>query len=409
MAERAARPYVLVPLRGLGVSNTRSVSIGPENHLADLTPHVRTSLRAGAAVLVAVWLAYVVHALVRPSGADAGITTWMYDGMLLGAAAACLLRAALVEHERRVWLVMGVGLVSWTAGEIYYSVAFSPDADVPIPSPADIGYLGLYPASYLAIAWLLRSRIASFPRSLWLDGVIAGSAVTAVAAAVTFDPITAASVDGDNLAVATNLAYPIADLVLLSLVVTASAFTGWRPGRSWVLLGAGLVALAVSDVAYLLRAAQGTYVEGGLVDAGWPLCALLVAGAAWTPSGQPHSARLTGLRMAAVPTAAALVAIALQAYDHWVRVSTVAAMLSVVTLVGVALRMALSFRANRRLLESAQDKALTDALTGLGNRRRLMTNLVPAAAMGPRSAEVGLLVMLDLDGFKAYNDAFGPF
>jgi diguanylate cyclase (GGDEF)-like protein len=45
----------------------------------------------------------------------------------------------------------------------------------------------------------------------------------------------------------------------------------------------------------------------------------------------------------------------------------------------------------------------TDSLTGLANRRRLMADLEELVLSG-RS---GLLVILDLDGFKAYNDTFG--
>ncbi len=51
-------------------------------------------------------------------------------------------------------------------------------------------------------------------------------------------------------------------------------------------------------------------------------------------------------------------------------------------------------------------QALTDALTGLGNRRKL------AADLDERLAEVSasqplVLMMFDLDGFKSYNDTFG--
>jgi diguanylate cyclase (GGDEF)-like protein len=45
----------------------------------------------------------------------------------------------------------------------------------------------------------------------------------------------------------------------------------------------------------------------------------------------------------------------------------------------------------------------TDSLTGLGNRRKLMADL-KAGLEGPEEV---VLVMLDLDGFKAYNDSFG--
>jgi diguanylate cyclase (GGDEF)-like protein len=53
-----------------------------------------------------------------------------------------------------------------------------------------------------------------------------------------------------------------------------------------------------------------------------------------------------------------------------------------------------------------RQQALTDALTGLGNRRRLTSELSETferAATGHRS----MLLLFDLDGFKNYNDTFG--
>ena len=51
-------------------------------------------------------------------------------------------------------------------------------------------------------------------------------------------------------------------------------------------------------------------------------------------------------------------------------------------------------------------EALTDALTGLGNRRALMDDLArsPRGSPPPRPRA---LVLFDLDGFKRYNDTFG--
>jgi diguanylate cyclase (GGDEF)-like protein len=69
-------------------------------------------------------------------------------------------------------------------------------------------------------------------------------------------------------------------------------------------------------------------------------------------------------------------------------------------------RLALSLRENARLLARSREEALTDSLTGLGNRRALMRALGEALA-DARSGRPWRLALFDLDGFKAYNDAFG--
>ncbi len=58
------------------------------------------------------------------------------------------------------------------------------------------------------------------------------------------------------------------------------------------------------------------------------------------------------------------------------------------------------------LFERTKRWAVTDPLTGLGNRRQLMAEIETAFSRAS-SAEPWLLVVFDLDGFKGYNDTFG--
>jgi diguanylate cyclase (GGDEF)-like protein len=378
--------------------------------MAKLSPRGRFLLRCAGAALVLGFLAFALHAATGFGGsaAETFFGIWIYDALMLGAAVSCLVRAAIVRRERLAWALLGAGLMAWTAGEIYYAVAFSGSGSVPIPSLADAGYLAFYPLSYLALIVLLRDRIGSFPATRWLDGLIVGSAVAALAAALALGPIVDASNDGSTVAVATNLAYPIADLTLLTIVVTAASFTGWRPGLSWLTLGGGLIALGVSDGLYLLQSAQGTYVEGGILDAAWPLGALLLAAAAWLPPGpRQQVAQTRGLRVAFVPATAALIAIGVQSAERYTVIPSIAAGLSLLTLLAVVVRLAISFRDTQANLETSVREALTDPLTGLPNRRALMENLELAASRPPAAGSLRLLVMFDLDGFKAYNDSFG--
>ncbi|MGZ4165323.1 MAG: bifunctional diguanylate cyclase/phosphohydrolase [Solirubrobacteraceae bacterium] len=56
--------------------------------------------------------------------------------------------------------------------------------------------------------------------------------------------------------------------------------------------------------------------------------------------------------------------------------------------------------------EAIRQQAVTDPLTGLGNRRKLSADLA-AALHNSSPARPSLLLLFDLDGFKDYNDTFG--
>ena len=64
-------------------------------------------------------------------------------------------------------------------------------------------------------------------------------------------------------------------------------------------------------------------------------------------------------------------------------------------------------RENERLLAASREEALTDALTGLPNRRALVHDLGLLFEADREAATPHMLGLFDLDGFKLYNDTFG--
>lgn len=72
------------------------------------------------------------------------------------------------------------------------------------------------------------------------------------------------------------------------------------------------------------------------------------------------------------------------------------------TMTAVIVRLAMSDRENRLLLEQVR----TDSLTGLGNRGRLQVDLDEKFARATPSHPVAVY-LFDLNGFKRYNDSFG--
>ncbi|MBS1892663.1 MAG: hypothetical protein JST59_15310, partial [Actinobacteria bacterium] len=189
-------------------------------------------------------------------GLSSGLENWVYDALLIGAAASCLVRAALYRRERPAWTLLGVALLVWTAAEIYYELALAGAGSVPIPSAADAGYLLFYPITYAGLIALMRARIGSFTLARWLDALIFGGSVAALTVALALQPIMDASTSsGDTLAIAVNLAYPICDVTLLALVAIAVVLDGRRLSASWLTLACGLAVLGISDVVYLLQSA----------------------------------------------------------------------------------------------------------------------------------------------------------
>jgi diguanylate cyclase (GGDEF)-like protein len=106
------------------------------------------------------------------------------------------------------------------------------------------------------------------------------------------------------------------------------------------------------------------------------------------------------------PICFAFVVIGVETYDHFHRVTLLAVVLGGACLLAVLVRLAITFAQNLRMLEASREDASTDPLTGLFNRRRLDRHL--AVALAPDDASPSkMLMLLDLNGFKLYNDTFG--
>jgi diguanylate cyclase (GGDEF)-like protein/putative nucleotidyltransferase with HDIG domain len=376
-----------------------------------MTPHTRrykhwllTTTRVVACLGLLAFGGHAAFGLGGPSS-DVVFDDYVYNGLVLTAAAWCIARAVLVRRERAAWALIGISLVCWATAEIVNTVYLSKMEYPPYPSIADAFWLAFYPCSYAAMVLLVRGRMAQFRRSLWLDGIVAALAVASVGVILVFQPVLDAT-GGRPIEIATDLAYPIADLMMLAMVIGVFALTGWRPGRAWAFIGAGLMSMALADSIYAWQASKGVYVEGTVLDALWPAATLLVGWAAWVPSGPKVRINLHGWRPLVLPSGFGLLGVGVLVYDHFVSVHTLAVALAAGTMVMVLARTAVTFGENLSMLRNSQKEALTDALTGLGNRRRLMNDLTEALEL-PGTRPERALILFDLDGFKHYNDSFG--
>jgi diguanylate cyclase (GGDEF)-like protein len=358
----------------------------------------------GAAALVL--LAYALHLLGVGPGST-GSDTWEYNSLLGVAALVCLARAALVPADRLAWTFLGAGLASWFAGELYFTLKLADLPLTPVPSISDYLSLAFYPASYVALILMVRARVRRFQASMWLDGLIGALAIGAAATAVFLEPILA-STGRDTAEIAVSLAYPVGDTLLLALVAGFFAMTGWRPGRDWMLVGAGLAAMAIADVVFLYLSANGNYTEGTLLDAMWPASSLLLSFAALVSVERKQAGdMLTGVMMLIAPGVFAAGALALVVLGSISATNTTSLVLATAALGVVIVRLGLSLAENVSLLRDISRESVTDQLTGLGNRRKLIADLDELLSGDALESGRRTLGLFDLDGFKAYNDTYG--
>jgi len=350
---------------------------------------------------------HAAHALFGVGGhsLDGFTKDGVYTAVEVIAVAVCATRVLRRRDDRWAWTFMTIGLLAWTGGDLLWTVWLNDVANPPTPSVADGLYLAWYPAIYIALMLLIRSRLRHASAAQWLDGAVVGLAIAAIGAALTFSSVLATS-KGRFIEVAVNVAYPVGDFALLVFVVVAFALSGWRPGREWLLVGAGIIVSAVADIVYVYQVAKGTYVAGSVLDTMWPASMSLFALAAWSPVKRQVAHPVAAAHTIILTLMAAATALALLVYSALSPVTPLAVGLAAGALLAAAARAALTYIENVRILRRSAHEAVTDGLTGLGNRRRLLDDLEQAIGRADQG-HPSTLVFFDLNGFKRYNDSFG--
>jgi two-component system, cell cycle response regulator len=355
-----------------------------------------TAFAVAAAAGLAVHLAFGAGA----GSGSAAVEDWLYCLLFAATSAGCAWRAVRRPEERLPWLIAAAGVAVWLAAEVVYRVSES-DPSAPYPPLTRALLLVAFLLAATTLTLLARRRVRSVDKRLLLDGLIGGLAIAAVAAVPLFP--------GSEASAGTQPGPPgvflLADLAILAFVGVVTGLTGWRPGWCWGLIAAGIVINTAGNAALVGETAGGNFERGGLVDSLFLASALTLGVAAFFPL-RPVRVTLVDRRRLFGPAAFALVAVGVLGVAGLFTISPVAVGLACATLVVLVARTLLAFRDNARLLERARLEALTDALTGLGNRRCLARDF-EALAQAEQAVPHQTLVLFDLDGFKSYNDAFG--
>ena len=327
---------------------------------------------------------YFVFLAVRGPGGDSLIVSgWGAAIFELTAGALCLARAVTHRQGRTVALILGLAITSWALGDLTLTAESIGGATPPVPSVADVFYLGFYPLAYVAALLFIRGDTQRLTADGWLDGAVAAMGTSAVCAAFVFDRVLRLA-GSDPAATATNLAYPIGDVLLLSLVMGGSTVITGRRKAPWLLLATGLAINAVGDSANLFGTSFGASLPGFISNGiAWPTSLLLLSISVWLPS-QP--ADLQGEQRPTsfvIPGISAAAALAVLFVGNLHPLSRLALGLATAALLLAGVRLALSVRAMRRSIgfSAQREDVLRETLGHLADRYALLVPLRSAAAV----------------------------
>jgi hypothetical protein len=265
-------------------------------------------------------------------GADGLFNYWINDGVLWCAAIGCAAGALRATQSRAAWLLVALALASWAVGDTIWSIRFGDAAAPPQTSISDVFWLAWYPLIVAALVLLVRDRIPGFQLDRWIDGITVMLLVATPWVALFLEPVVEHS-SASGLAIVLNFAYPLGDAVVVGGVLGLFVLMDWRPGRMWLALGVGLMAIAVADAISSVQALEHTH-DRGIYDAAWAGAAVLVAYAAWQPyPGRLERREVTGWRAIALAVAAQLLAISIQTYAFFHEVPRTERILTVIVLV----------------------------------------------------------------------------
>jgi diguanylate cyclase len=353
-------------------------------------------------------LTYALLLVFRPAARDSvPLNGWGASAFEIFVSVLVFVRAATKGRDRIVPIALGAGMLMWAVGDLV--LTFESRHGTPTsPSAADLFYLLFFPLAYLALLLMVRREALRLVPALWLDGAIAGLGAAAVCAAFAFRGVEHLA-GGSAAAVATNFAYPVGDVLLLMLVVAGTVLLSGRQRRgAWFLIAAGCALNAAGDTFNLLNGA-GAPALGSIVDAiAWPSSLLLLSIAVWLPEAEAEPLAETQTPGFLLPGLGAIGALLVLLFASVSGASSSAVALAAGTLLVTGVRLALTLGSLRTLTAESHQQAITDQLTGLGNRRRLSDVLSQCFSDGTCGGDYGLaFLFVDLDHFKEVNDSFG--
>jgi len=327
-------------------------------------------------------------------------------GLILAAAygsGACFLRAHRTPMVRRPWILIGLGAASWSLGQAVWTLYESGlRQEVPFPSLADLGYLGMVPLLAAGLLVLPGTPVVWSGRfRLLLDGCLVALAVWMLSWQLVLGDTVRGSEDG-LLKTAISMAYPIGDVVWITVALVAlsrARHNSLIGIRALLLLTAGTVSIAISDSGFTFLTLHDRYYSGHPIDLFWFVGFIVLGLAAAEPAAvpDPQAERPARLDLAAIgPYAVVLTAVGTDVTKEIGdgKLGPMLAWCTIALVLVLVMRQVLAVRENT-LLTNDLERRVIDRTQALKDKESWFRNLVQNLS--------DVVVVLDADYLVTYQ------
>ncbi len=218
--------------------------------------------RNGVLALMAVYVAINLFQI----GSDAfiiNLNNFLVIPLALGTALLSWLlwrQTQSVKQHHALWMGLAAGWTMWSIAEVYWAIASLSSQEIPYPSWADFFWL----AGYVPMVYALWSRLRSIPRAstaaqkalLWvLVALVLGFTIGFI-----FVPIIAEGDWSAPVETAMNFAYPLADTIVLILVLRLLfGLQQGMYGQAWRWIAVGFMLCTLSDLLFTYATRMDLY------------------------------------------------------------------------------------------------------------------------------------------------------
>ena len=340
----------------------------------------------------------VLHLILRVTNQSIWTEVLLYNLIGIFVIISITLSPKVDFFVSKIAIILGI--FAWVLGSLIASFSHYNFATNLLTSFGELMYLVFYPFIIVGSVRMIRGQ-TSYKRNEVLDSAIIGFGITTFGMAFIL-PQVLPDLTRNFWHVFYAIAYPLADLILLAIVF--SLFFIRRFSLPSFLLVVGITVFVATDFLYLSLDNDALYSLGTWIDDGWLLGILVISESFWHADSQQKDtqpliteSRTPLLITAAVFFSATLLALNALQPDYLPRYIAFPAVMTVVLAFS---RLATAINQSRHI-GTERLLARTDELTGLPNRRRLISEIEEFVD------KEGSLLLLDLDGFKPINDTYG--